>query len=267
LEPGADAGGPEHVVQCPAHVPHGRGARGDDLGREGAPHDLLGHGDAGAVVLQLLGQARVEVFGGESLGAREACGGVRAHRLGEEQVGVMSECARLSAAPADAERDRARLVSLPEPTQGRPGRQRFGRRGLEEPREVLLGVAGDRELLEALRAGVDEDEDVPVAGVRARRGDLRHDRVVVELLVDHDPHRDLVRPHHRKEPFVLGAQPLLPHGDLLAPGEELRGGGDDRPSAWRDRLRRERRRPEMECGREGEGGDGERRGSAHERVG
>jgi hypothetical protein len=50
-----------------------------------------------------------------------------------------------------------------EVAQRRGGWAGFRERRIEETRQILLGVTGDRELPEPLRAAVDEDEEVATA--------------------------------------------------------------------------------------------------------
>jgi hypothetical protein len=42
-----------------------------------------------------------------------------------------------------------------------------------------------------------------------------HHRIIVELLVHHDPHSDAVSAHHREEQGVALGEPLFANGDLL----------------------------------------------------
>jgi hypothetical protein len=42
-----------------------------------------------------------------------------------------------------------------------------------------------------------------------------HERIIVKLLVHHDPHADAVAAHHRQQQLMALRQPLLAHRDLL----------------------------------------------------
>ena len=102
-------------------------------------------------------------------------------------------------------------------------------RGLEEPRLCFLEVAGDGHLPQALLAGVHEDEKVPAARLGDRRGHEGRERIVMELLVDDDPHGDAVPAHHGQQERVLPRQPLLPQGELRGEREAGEFFGDRHP--------------------------------------
>ncbi len=125
---------------------------------------------------------------------------VGAHLFGDEVVGVVGDAALDAAPGAVAEGDLLGLVLLVEFGQHFIGGARFVGR-LEKLLQILFREAGDRDLAQSLVAGVDEDEVVAVAGVRARRRDVLGERVVVEFFVDDDPHVDAVRAHHGEESF------------------------------------------------------------------
>ena len=81
--------------------------------------------------------------------------------------------------------------------------------------------------------GIYEDEEVTVPGVGPRRRDVGRERVVVELFVHHDPHRDVVLAHHRQDGGVPLLEPRLADDHLLRRREQARAVGQ-----WRLRLGR-----------------------------
>ena len=88
---------------------------------------------------------------------------------------------------------------------------------------IFRRVEHEGDTLQPFAAAVREDEEVAAALVRERRGDVRHDRVGVELLVGDDPHVDVVTAHHRQQHGVEpDLEPALARLLLLAHREWLR---------------------------------------------
>jgi hypothetical protein len=125
--------------------------------------------------------------------------GFGAEGLGEEEIAIVGEGALDASLAADGEADLFGVVLRIERGEDLVGGLGVVR-GFEETLDAFFGVSGDGDLAEGLAGrwstGVDEDEDVAVAGVGARRGDVLGEGVVVELFVDDDPHVDVVAAHH-----------------------------------------------------------------------
>ena len=146
--------------------------------------------------------------------------GIGAELIGQVFVGIVGQAPGNPPAPADPESDGRGLIRVIPAAEGfvrRPGCW-----NLEEPFHALLAVSRDREFLQSRLAPVDEDEQVPVAAIRARRRDELGQRIVVEFLVDYDPHPDGVLPHHGKDHPVPLNQPAFANPNLFGPRKQGR---------------------------------------------
>ena len=180
-------------------------------------------------MLQLVRQPRVEILFDQIARTHKRLLRILAKRFGKKAIRVVAEGTRLPAPATNAETDRGWLVLLIEITQRRGGRARLGERRVEEARQILFGVPRDRELFKPLLTAVDEHEEVAIARVGARRSDILRQRVVVEFLVHHDPHADLMAPHHRQQQRMSLGEPVLTNRNLLRPWQQ---GGRLRHGVW-----------------------------------
>ncbi len=246
LEPEIEAEPEALVVEEAAEVADARPAGHDHLGRERATGERLGRLDQTFVDRPLLGQPGVEVVLDQRLGGHERLGHLRAQDLLEPEPAVVAEAARRATLAAGRDRDRLRLVLADELGQHLLGRLRVVRR-LEEAAELLLGEAGDRHLAQPPLAGVDEDEQVAAADVGPRRRHVLGERVLVELLVDDDPHADAVPAHEVEQEGVAAREPAVANRHLLAErrregrrrrrfdGDRRGGGESEQPTGDRGR--------------------------------
>ncbi len=148
--------------------------------------------------------------------------GFGAHAFGEVFVAGLREAACDAALAVDAQGDVGGMVSVPE---GVELRRDIGLRDIgffEELRDAFLRIAGDSNFLQSFIAGINEDEKIAVAGVRARGSDELGERIVVEFFVDHDPHVHVMAAHHVEQQRLPLYQPALAHGNLLRPGQQVR---------------------------------------------
>ena len=219
LEPRRHALSPQGVEQEAPHIPNRGLPRGDGLVRQGSPSEHLGQMDEGLEVGELLRDARVEVVLDERLGAHEPPGALGPERIAQHPVARPRQAARHSTMPFDRQANalrRIRLVQIPQDLLGR----KCPAAALEDPLDTLLRVAGQGDLAEAVLVGVDEDEDVAVARIRAGRGDEGCERIAVELLVDDDPPIQAMSAHHAEKHAMALCQPLVALADLLRPGQQ-----------------------------------------------
>jgi hypothetical protein len=214
------------VVEPVADVPDGRRPRGDFAGQRGA--QSLGDGD-GAVVMPI-SRARARGVPLDEIRRAEVSGfRLLAHHLREQQVAVVREAPLHAAAPANPDPDAAREVGGIELAEDLLRGPWLDRR-FEVLAQPLFGEAGDRDAPQPLLARVDEYEVVAPAGVRPRRRYVLRERIVMKLLVDDDPHVDLVAPHHREQHLVARFEPPFADGELLRPGQQGLRVGDRRAS-------------------------------------
>ena len=82
--------------------------------------------------------------------------------------------------------------------------------------------ASQGDSLQTIVTGIDEDEDIAASRVRSWWSDVLGERIVMELLVHHDPHTDAVPAHHGQEHLVTLDEPSLAHRHLLGPAEKSR---------------------------------------------
>ena len=78
-----------------------------------------------------------------------------------------------------------------------------------------------REALETRVPGIDEDVQVKTRDIGQVRCDLLGGRIVVEFVVDDDPHVYAMLPHHLQQVAVLLFEPLYPNVVLIPHPEEL----------------------------------------------
>ena len=245
LEPRHEARGMRLRVEPSPDVADRGAPWRDDLVRQRAARQELRPLDQQCVVRPLVGQARVEQFFDQRLGRHDGLGGLRADRLHDELIGVVREAARDAAAAADSQCNRRGGV-LGDQAGQRLALCRGLARRLEVPLDVLFRVPGEGHPREAPLAGVGEHEDVAPPDVRARRGDERGHRIVVELLVDDQPHPDLPRAHHAQQHLVASREPALADRDLAGHRQRRRRGGEGRGRRSRGRLGDKNRGPPQE---------------------
>ena len=190
---------------------------------------------------RLLDRARIDVLLDQRFGRHHALRRFGPQAFEQKDISIVGEASGDSPGAADAQGDRLRLVPCDERRQHLRGGRRLFRR-LEEPLHRLLGVARDGDPLQPGVAPVDEHEDVPASDIGAGRRHQPRERVVVELLVDDDPHADAVRTHHRQQQLIAMGEPALAHLDLPRHGQECRRGARRLGHAGAGRRGRQRRR-------------------------
>ena len=147
--------------------------------------------------------------------------GAGSHRLGQVKVTVMGKGSLDAALAAHGKTNVLGMVLGVERGKHLVRGLGFVFR-LEEALHVFFRKAGDSDLAQCV-SGVDEKEEVAVAGIGARRRDVLGKRVIMELFVDDDPHVDVMPPHHVEDHRVALYQPGLAERDLLRPRGQVDG--------------------------------------------